>query len=240
MKLITTIILLTFIYSCKDNAKPDKRQIADNNFLTGEWRLDSSSNHLIYNDKAIILEDGSFYLFSGSDGGSLKTTGKRFRSDSISTEYYGNLSINIIDSSRIRLCSDWTNTVSFYRRIKNEDYQETLKVYLKQDTLRRTVIGWWKLAGSKMPVKLINNSGYYDKFTINIRSDGSAIFYLDNKLDSTVAYSYHVNTDGIDFSSGCMNCSNCHTSFDSKGRMKLVLDNQTGDTLLLERITEIK
>ena len=104
MKLITTIIVLTFIYSCKDNAKPDKRQIADNNFLTGEWRLDSSSNHLIYKDKAIILEDGSFYLFSGSDGGSLKTTGKRFRSDSISTEYYGNLSIN--SKGRMKLVLD--------------------------------------------------------------------------------------------------------------------------------------
>jgi hypothetical protein len=239
MRLITTIILLTFIYSCKNTENPDKEQIADNNFLTGEWRLDSSSNHLIYNDKAIILEDGSFYLFSGSDGGSLITTGKRFTSDSISTEYYGNLTIKIIDSNHIRLRSDWTNTESFYRRIKN-DYRETLKEYLKQDTLRRKVIGWWKLAGTKMPVKLINNSGYYEKFTINIRSDGNAIFYLDNKLDSTVSYSYHVNTDGIEFSRGCMNCSNCHTSFDSKERMKLVLDNQTGDTLLLERITEIR
>lgn len=202
--------------------------------------MDSTSNRSISYDRAIILEDSSFYLFSGSDGGSLITTGRRFGSDSIETENYGNLAIKLIDSNNIRLSGGWRNTEDFYKRRRSGNYHENLKEFLKQDSLRKKLIGWWKLVDSKMPVKLVNYSGYYNKFTLNIQPDGKAVFYLENKFDSTVDYSYKVNIDGIDFNKGCIVGSDCKTSFDSKGRLKLVLDNRMGDTLLLERLTDIK
>ena len=231
---------MTFICSCQDIKKHDKQNSFENNLLIGEWRLDSSSNRLFSRDRLIILEDSSLYLFSGSDGGSLITKGRWSGNDSIMTDYYGNLFLNLIDSNHFHLRGGWTNNENFYKRTKYGDYHENLKEYLKQDSLRKKLIGWWKLVDSKMPVKLINYSGYYDKFTLNIRPDGNAVFYLDNKLDSTVDYSYNVNIDGIDFNKGCIVGSDCKTSFDSKGRMKLVLDSRMGDTLLLERLNDIK
>jgi hypothetical protein len=240
MRLLTTIFLLTIIYSCKNTKQHDRQIDFDNNLLIGEWRLDSSSNRFFSYDRLIILEDSSFYLFSGSDGGSLITKGQRFGKDSITTEYYGSLKINLIDSNHLHLGGGWTNNENFYKRAKQGDFHDNLKEYLQQDSLRHNVIGWWKLVSCKMPVKLINYSGYYNNFTLNIRDDGNAIFYLENKLDSTVDYSYKVNPDGIDFNRGCIVGSDCKTSFDSKGRMKLVLDHRMGDTLLLERLTDVK
>lgn len=168
------------------------------------------------------------------------TTGRTFGKDSIMTELYGTLKLNLIDSNHFQLGGGWTNNENFYRRTKYGNFHDNLKDYLKQDSLRKKVIGWWKLVSFQTPVKLINYSGYFDKFTLNIREDGNAVFYLENKLDSTVDYSYKVNVDGIDFNRGCIVGSDCKTSFDSKGRMKLVLDNRMGDTLLLERLTDVK
>ncbi len=237
---LTTIFLLTMICSCKDTKQHDNQTLFDNNLQIGEWRLDSSSNRFFSYDRLIILEDSSLYLFSGSDGGSLMTTGRRSGKDSIATELYGTLKINLIDSNHFQLGGGWMNNENFYKRTKYGDFHENLKAYIKQDSLRKKIIGWWKLVSIQTPVKLINYSGYFDKFTLNIRHDGYAVFYLENKLDSTVDYSYTVNVDGIDFKRGCIVGSDCKTSFDSKGRMKLVLDNRMGDTLLLERVTDLK
>lgn len=239
MKLFFTIFILIFIYSCKDIKQHGRRGISDNLFI-GEWRLDSSNNRFFSYDRLLMLEDSSFYLFSGSDGGSLITTGKRFGIDSVTTELYGNLKINLIDSNRFQLSGGWIDAENFYKRNEYGDLHDNLKEYLSQDSLRKKVIGWWKLVASKEPVKLINYSGYCRKFTLNIRDDGKAVFYLENKLDSTVDYSYKVRVDGIDFNRGCVVGPGCKTSFDAKGRMKLVLDHRTGDTLLLERLTEVK
>jgi hypothetical protein len=156
------------------------------------------------------------------------------------TEYYGNLAIHLIDSNHFHVSGGWANSENFYKRAEYGDCQGNLRAYLKQDTLRKKVLGWWKLVDSKMPVQLVNYSGYYNKFTLNIRPDGNAVFYLENKLDSTVEYSYNVNIDGIDFNRGCIVGSDCKVSFDLKGRMKLILDNRMGDTLLLDRLTDIK
>jgi len=240
MRLLATIILLTLIYSCKDTKKHDRQIAFDNNLLVGEWRLDSSTNRFFSYDRLIILEDNSLFLFSGSDGGSLMTKGRRLRKDSIATELYGILKLNLIDSSHFQLGGGWTTNENFYKRTRYGDFHENLKEYLKQDSLRKKVIGWWRLVSFQTPIKLINYSGFYNKFTLNIRPDGTAVFYLENKLDSTVDYLYKVNADGIDFNRGCVIGSDCKTSFDAKGRMKLVLDSRMGDTLLLERITDLK
>ena len=228
------------IYSCQNSQKTETVKSFDGNLMVGEWRIDSSSNRHYSWDKLIIMEDGSFYMFSGSDGGSMWNTGRKFDESFIATDRGDTMRINLLDSNRLCVSGGWNNNEDFYKRSGYGDYRENLKEYIKSDSLRKKVIGWWKLTASKMPVKLINYSGYFEKFTLNITEDGQAVFYLENNLDSTVDYSYNVNPDGIDFNRGCIVGSDCKVSFDKTGKMKLLLDRQMGDTLLLERLTEIK
>lgn len=228
------------IYSCQNSLKTVPVKTLDDNLMFGEWRIDSSSNRHYSWDKLIITEDESFYMFSGSDGGSMWNTGRKFDKTFLASNHGDTMRINLLDSNQLCVSGGWNNNEDFYKRSGNGDYHEKLKEYIKSDSLRKKVIGWWKLTASKMPIELINYSGYFKNFTLNIREDGKAVFYLENNLDSTVEYSYKVNPDGIDFNRGCIVDSNCKVSFDKTGKMKLLLDRQMGDTLLLERLTEIK
>lgn len=227
-------------YSCQNSQKTATIKTLNNNLMVGEWTIDSSSNRNYSLDKLMIMDNGSFYIFSGSDGGSMWKMGKKFHKTFLVTGRGDTMRINLLDSNRLCISDGWNNTEDFYKRSDYGNYRESLKKYIKSDSLRKKIIGWWKLTASKTPVKLINFGGYYDKFTLNIREDGQAIFYLENNLDSTVNYSYIVNPDGIDFNRGCIVGSDCKVSFDKMGNMKLLLDEKMGDTLLLKRLTEIK
>lgn len=224
MKTYITLFLLTVLFSCRDSQNPAKENNFDDNLMVGEWWLDSSSHRCFSRDRLILLEDGSFYLFSGSDGGSLRIKGKKISKDSLATEFTDTLKIHLVDSNRLCISGGWSNDQDFYERSGYGDYHEDLKEYLESDSLRKKTIGWWKLIYSKMPVELINYQGYTEKFTLNIREDGQAVFYLENNLDSMVNYSYKVNRGGIDFNRGCIVDSDCKVSFDGSGRMKLLLN----------------
>lgn len=237
MTRLAILLLLIFICSCNNVRQAHKQKAFENNILVGEWRLDSSSNRFFSGDKMIILED-SFYLFSGSDGGSLIAAGKRYGNDSLTTVYNDTWRISVTDTNHFRL--EDRHRENFYERVEDDQFRDHVREYLQQDSLRHKIIGWWKSETLRMPINLINYSGYYYKFTLNIRDDGKAIFYLENKLDSIVEYSYNTNTDGIDFNRGCIAGSDSKISFGSQGQMKLVLDRRAGDTLFLERLTEIE
>ena len=45
---------------------------------------------------------------------------------------------------------------------------DELKKYLEIDSTRNKALGWWKLTKSKLPIELVNYSGKFKKFTINI------------------------------------------------------------------------
>ena len=100
----------------------DKSPELNDNILIGEWQLDSSSNRFFSRDKLFLLEDSSVYLFSGSNGGSLISKGRRFRRDSIDTDYYGGVEIKLIDSNRFRLSGGWTRNENFYKRMNYGNY----------------------------------------------------------------------------------------------------------------------
>ncbi|MEW6469243.1 MAG: hypothetical protein AB1458_09975 [Bacteroidota bacterium] len=238
MRLFIYLLLFIPMYACQDSHKPKPKNTLSDDLMVGEWRVDSSSNRHFSHDKLFLLENGSFYIFSGADGGSILTKGKKFDINHLATAMGDTLTINLLDSNQICIRGGWSNNEDYYKRSGYSDLNENLKKYLKSDSLRKKVIGWWKLVSSKMPVKLINYSGYYEKFTLNVRDDGQAVFYLENNLDSTVNYSYKTNPDGIDLIRGCIVGSNCKISLDENGKMKLLLG--MGDTLLLERLTEIK
>ena len=241
MRLLLTIIVLSTLVSCSNQESVKKNMDAklSQDLLVGEWKLDSSSNSYLFNDRLIVLEDLKTFEFSGTDGGSLRTKGN-IEYDSLKTELGETLKIELLDSNRLRISGGWSNSDDYFKRSNYGDYQENLLEYLQQDSLRKKVIGWWQLTKSKMPVKLINFSGYYEKFTLNIQESGDATFYLENQFDSLANYSYQMNPDGMDFNRGCVVGSDSKISFDEAGNMKLVLDRRFGDTLTLEKLKEIK
>lgn len=240
MKRPITVFILTVIYACQNPQKTESANSLNDNLMVGEWRIDSASKGHFSRDKLILLEDGRFYAFSGSDGGSMLMKGQKLDGNLLASDLGDTMKINLLDSNKLYISGGWNNNEYFYKRSDNNNYRDNLKAYIQSDALRKKVIGWWKLTSSKMQVKLINHHGYYEKFTLNMRDDGQAVFYLENHLDSTVNYSYHVNPDGIDFDRGCIRGSDCKVSFDQSGKMKLVLDKTMGDTLILEKLTQIK
>tara|TARA_B100000809_G_C14958490_1_gene466494 strand:+ start:62 stop:790 length:729 start_codon:yes stop_codon:yes gene_type:complete len=241
MRLLLTITILSTLTACSNQEPVNSNSVEKLNseLIVGEWRLDSSSNRNLFNDRLIILENLKTFEFSGTDGGSLRTKGI-IDKDSIKTELGETLKIQLLDSNKLRISGGWSNSDDYFRRTNFGDYQESLVEYLQQDSLRKKVIGWWQLTESKMPVKLVNYSGYYEKFTLNIQEDGNAAFYLENQFDSIVNYSYTMNSDGMDFNKGCVAGSDSKISFDDSGNMKLVLDRRLRDTLTLERLKNIK
>ena len=241
MRLLLILLFLYTLISCS-NLEPSRsimKERLNTELIVGEWRLNSSSNKYLSNDRLIVLEDLTTFRFSGTDGGSLRAKGI-IENDSIRNKNGEILYVELIDSNRLRISSGWSNSVDYFKRSNYGDYQENLIEYLQQDSLRKKAIGWWQLTKSKMPIKLINYSGYYEKFTLNIQESGDATFYLENQFDSLVNYSYRMNPDGIDFNSGCVVGSNSKISFDKEGNMKLILDRKFRDTLTLERLKVIK
>ncbi|MFL0085756.1 hypothetical protein R5N98_04860 [Tenacibaculum maritimum] len=241
MRSLLTIIILSTLVSCsnQESVKINEDPKLSQDLMVGEWRLDSSSNRYQFNDRLIVLEDLKTFEFSGTDGGSLRTIGN-IEYDSLKTELGETLRIELLDSNRLRISGGWSNSDDYFKRSNYGNYQDNLLEYLQQDSLRQKVIGWWQLTKSKMPVKLINYSGYYEKFTLNIQENGDATFYLENQFDSLVNYSYRMNPDGMDFNRGCIVGSDYKIFFDKAGNMKLILDKRFGDTLTLERLKEIK
>lgn len=150
--------------------------------------------------------------------------------------------ISLVDSNHIHLHGGdgWGKDEEFYARAYYDNYHDNLIKSLEGDSMRKKLIGWWKLVASKAPVEFLNYSGFYNKFTVNFGSDGQAIFYLENKFDSTVDYSYSVNPDGISIRRYCLIEPDCKIFFNSAGQMKLILDRRADDTLLLQRLTDIR
>ena len=241
MRLLLTIIILFTLIACSNQESAINPTIEELNpkLMVGEWRLDSSSNRHLFNDRLIILENFNTFEFSGTDGGSLRSKGI-INNDTLTTEVGEKVKIQLLDSNNIRISGGWNNADDYFRRSNYGDKEENLLEYLQQDSLRKKVIGWWQLTESKMPVRLINYSGYYEELTLSIQGDGKATFYLENQFDSIVNYSYRMNSDGIDFNRGCIAGSDSKISFDDLGNMLLVLDRRFGDTLTLIRLSSIK
>ena len=115
MRQYITIFLLIVIFSCKNKEIPDTEKAFYDNLMVGEWRIDSSSNRHFSYDRLILLDDGNFYLFSGSNGGSLLTNGRKFGNSKLPTISHDTLEISILDSNRICVSGGWSNVKDFYR-----------------------------------------------------------------------------------------------------------------------------
>ncbi|MDC3388800.1 hypothetical protein OAX11_04760 [Flavobacteriaceae bacterium] len=239
MKYLLNITLIVFFISCRTDYGKNKFEN-----LTGTWRFQESTDEYITNDhRIIILEDSTYYTFSVSNGGGLIERGILSKNDSLIDERNFKYGLKKIDSNKIEIenhysfYGDFTNT---YTKSHYYPYKEELKKYLKIDSTRIKALGWWKLIKSKHPIELINYSGKYKEFTMQIKNNGTAHFYLDNYLDSVVNYGYRIREKGIDFRKGDVMGGGTKIFFESDTVMKMLMTPRSLDTLQLKKIYKIE
>ena len=97
--------------------------------ITGEWRLDSTSNNYNKNQRLIFNEDGDFHKFSISNGGGLIDYGKILDTDSLIDMHNRKYKIVLIDSNYISIKSNFQSSFSknytnYYKRSKYGDFNE--------------------------------------------------------------------------------------------------------------------
>lgn len=242
MKYIITILIISLFTSCKSDL-PNKVTDLENMVLSGTWRFQSSTDEYIKDHRIIILDDSSYYKFSTRNGGGLIEKGYLSKEDSLIDEREFKYSLKKIDTNRIEIenhynfFGDLTNT---YKKTHYENHNDELKKYLKIDSIRNKALGWWKLTKAKLPIELVNYSGKFDKFTMQISRDGTATFYLENYLDSIVDYSYRVRENGIDFMRGDVMGGGTKIFFESDTIMKVLMRSRSLDTLELKKIYKLE
>jgi len=230
--------------NCTSKKTNSSKNIEFNSTLiAGEWRLDSTSNNYNKNQRLIFNENGNFYEFSISNGGGLIDYGKIIDTDSLIDMHNRKYKVVIIDSNYISIKSNFkssfsNNYTNYYKRSKYGNFSDKLIEYLESDSLRKKAIGWWKLTATKLPVKLVNYSGKYERFILQIKEDGSATYYLENYLDSIVNYGYRIRKNRIEFSKGCIVGSGPEIII-RKNKMNMIQGRHKLDTLELTRILKI-
>jgi hypothetical protein len=235
MKTLIIILFTLTLFACRPAKNDNQTDKLNSNLLFGEWYLDSSSSSHWYGDRLIIRNDSSVFWFSGSDGGSLYSKGYWTGKDTLLLRLEQKMKIILVDSNRIHISGGWNNLELSFRKTEAGNLTE----YLMQDSLRKQIIGWWKLTPREEQVRLINYSGSFTKLTLNIDDAGHATFYLANKYDSTLTYSYRMFQDGLSLQYGCI-VSDSRVWFDKDKKMKLLLNRNDIDTLTFERLIDIK
>lgn len=235
MKTHVIILFTLTLLGCGPTKNDRQTDKLNSNLFFGEWELDSSSSPHWFGDRLIIRNDSSVFWFSGSDGGSLYSKGNWTGKDTLSLRLEQKMKIVLLDSNRIHVSGGWNNLELSFRKTQAGNLAD----YLMQDSIRKQIIGWWKLMPGQEPVRLINYSGSFTKLTLNIDDAGHATFYLDNKYDSTFTYSYRMYQDGLSLQYGCI-ASDSRVTFGKDKKMKLLLNRHDFDTLIFNRLTDIK
>jgi len=241
MKYILSLLTICMFISCKSDLTNNKSDFK-NTSLTGTWRFKSSTDNYVKDHRIIILEDSTYYKFSITDGGGLIGKGHLSKMDSLIDEREFRYGVKKIDTNKIEIenhhsfFGDFSNT---YRKTHYGNHHDELNEYLKIDSIRSKAIGWWKLTKSELPIKLINYSGRYNKFSLQIKNDGTATFYLENYLDSIVNYGYRMRENGIDFGRGDVMGGGTKLFFESDTIMKMLMTKRSMDTLELKKVYKL-
>ncbi len=229
-----------FFFVQKKYAEKETNHIETN--VVGTWLFQSSTDDYIKRHQLIILEDSTYYIFSKTNGGGLLEKGYLPKNDSLVDEREFKYGIKKIDTNILEIenhhdfFGDYTNT---YKKRHYYHYKDELNKRLKIDSVRHIALGWWKVTKSKFPIKLPNYSGRFGTFTLQIKTDGSATFYLENYLDTIVSYRYSIKENGIQFNRGDVVNSGTKMSFIGDSIMHLVLDRRRPDTLELKKIFKL-
>ena len=243
MKYIIIIFSIALFASCKSDSTNKKNGLG-NIELYGTWRFQSSTDDYIKDHRIIILKDSSYFKFSARNGGGLIEKGHLSKEDSLVDEREFKYGLKKLDTNRIEIenhhnfFGDFTNT---YEKTHYGNYKDELSKYLNIDSIRNKAIGWWKLTKSRLPIELVNYSGVFNEFTMQISGDGTATLYLENYLDSIVHYNYRIREKNrIDFMRGDVMGGGTKIFFESDTIMKMLMKRRSLDTLELKRIYKLE
>ena len=232
------ILLSCFLVACIHQEAPKVKLGHD--LTIGEWDLDSVSKGIQYNQTLLVLENFDVYKYSRYKGGELRKLGTLRSNDSIYSEYGAFLKAELVNSNLLRLHGGgWYKTNEFYEKEKSQDLSSNFENYRLKDSLRSQVLGWWKTIGKYEPIRLTNYDAKPTEFVLNIKDNGEANFYLNNKFDSLVEYNYRMNIDGFDLIRGEVVDGESKISFDENGNMNLKLGRRNIDTIKLARLKYI-
>lgn len=237
MKFLIAFFAFILLIGCRPSPldRGDTKQNFDPNWLVGEWYVDSSSNNRSLNDKLVFMGNGIVYDVSWSDGGSIRKFHK-LTFDTILTEYGEKLPVQVIDSTRILVSGQYSPWRNYYKR-RTSDTAE-ISNYLAADSLRKQIIGWWKVRQLDAPFDMLFNHSYCLEFSLNFRDNGEVLYYPDNNLDSVLSYNYHTNADGVSINKGCI-VGGAEINIDSLATMTMYFQNGN-DTLIFDRIRHVQ
>lgn len=177
----------------------------------GEWRVDSIVGQKNYSSREYVFFIGNKFWRFRADAcpmlidSSLKVVGDKVY-DGKNIKY----TISIIDSTIIRINNKSGKTAliktNYNRHFDLElSYNEKVKKMLIRDSLIRLTTGWWKLKNrTQTPIDLPNNSEIVYDFTLHLRHDGFAVFYVDHKLNQGIEYDWERDLHALTFRKGCI------------------------------------
>jgi hypothetical protein len=229
---------LLLVIGCSEPKAEEQFIVFDPKVLVGEWRVDSSSDGEDLYDKLVILENGTVYSIDWGNGGAVRKYSKH-TFDTIQTEYGDKLFVAVIDSNRISVSKIFGGT-NYYSLRPNRETD--IAEYLRADSLRTRIVGWWKVRPGGYPFELVNFDRMCDSFTLHIRENGEAIFYAENLLDSSFNYTYRMTPSGISLNNRCVVSDYpIHVINDSTIQLEneLHMYMKLNDTLTLDRIRVI-
>ena len=237
--LIITAYFILFSNACSLVKRPIKTK-TEKTHLIGEWKTTCYDN--INDLRLIFLDNGEFYKFSRFDGGSLILKGKLSGNDTLIYGEIRQYKSQIFYNDSVLLFKDKYGFLFEYKKLNSKNPDSIVKEYLKQDSLRNLLIGWWKLDKNKSKYDTIywlgRDLSEENSFTLNINNEGSAYEYTNNDFNNVKKYEYYMTNQGFCLEFGCLVSGHNIIHVDEK---TLILTwNRESDTLFFNRLIEIK
>jgi len=206
--------------------------------MSGEWKTTCSDD--IKDDRILIIQNYKYYKFSKKNGGSLLDSGI-ISNDTFISYIFNNYKEKFFSNNCkifLKEENNLFNTLVEYKKIDETNQNLKLNNYLYQDSIRKLLIGWWKLDLLNSIFYSNNQFDIESSFTININKEGDAIKYLNNKYDEYERYRFQTTINGVQFQIGCLVSD--HKIIDINDKLLVITWNRESDTLYFNRLKEIK
>lgn len=238
----TRLKILLFVITSSVFSFSKQNKLKSNNCksipMSGEWKTTCSDD--IKDDRILIIQNYKYYKFSKKNGGSLLDSGI-ISNDTFISYIFNNYKEKFFSNNCkifLKEENNLFNTLVEYKKIDETNQNLKLNNYLYQDSIRKLLIGWWKLDLLNSIFYSNNQFDIESSFTININKEGDAIKYLNNKYDEYERYRFQTTINGVQFQIGCLVSD--HKIIDINDKLLVITWNRESDTLYFNRLKEIK
>ena len=235
MKPVFIICFSIFLLgACKEAPQP-----VPNDLIIGEWALISRENPEGVWDKnfVFITKDNKFWKFTLWENNYIIDSCLTVKDNKVFDGSNEKYTLQLKDSSTLTI----TNELGESREYRNSDreresnYIESLKDFIKRDSMHKFAIGWWKLTDAfYKPIKLPNYQYVLNNFTLHLAKNGDATFYIDHRLDSMIKYTWKGEAEGISLARGDVSSGVQFHEFSDRFA-KITLDRWQEDTFSITR-----